>query len=160
MVNVDVSYINPFIQSTVNVFKTMVFMDISRGKAFIKKLGEPRADISGTIGLAGQTNGVVAVTFTKEIACKVASNMLSEEITVINDTVKDTIGEIANMIAGGAKGIMAEQGLNFKIALPSVIVGEDHNISFPPGIPCMVIPFLIEKLNLTFNVEVCLKTEK
>lgn len=159
MASVDVSYINPFIQSTVNVFKTMVFMDIVRGIPFIKQVGLPRADISGTIGLAGQTNGVVAVTFSEEVACLVTSGMLGEDCKALNDTVKDTIGELANMIAGGAKAIMAEKGLNFKIALPSVIVGLNHNISFPPGVPCMVLPFTIQKLNKSFNVEVCLKTD-
>lgn len=158
MANVDVSYVNPFIQSAMNVFKTMVFLDIQRGKPFLKVIGEPKADISGTIGLAGQTNGVVAVTFTEDVACLVSSNMLGEAYTEINDMVKDSIGEIANMIAGGAKGIMAEKGLNFKIALPSVIVGRSHNISFPPGVPCMVVPFVIEKINKNFNIEVCLKS--
>jgi chemotaxis protein CheX len=155
----NVEFINPFIQAAVNVFKTMVFIEIQRGKPYIKQTGSPRADVSGTIGLAGKANGVVAVTFSKEVACKISSSMLNETITELNDTVKDSIGEIANMIAGGAKGIMAEKGLNFKIALPSVIVGSDHTISFPQGVPCMVIPFTIPGFDKPFHVEVCLKTE-
>jgi chemotaxis protein CheX len=154
----SVEYINPFIQATVNVFKTMVFLEVIRGKPFLKKPGGPKADISGTIGLAGKANGVVAVTFSKEIACKITSNMLGEVFTELNDTVKDSIGEIANMIAGGAKGIISEKGLNFKIALPSVIVGSDHTLSYPSSVPCMVIPFTIDKIVTPFHVEVCLKT--
>ncbi|MBN2143170.1 MAG: chemotaxis protein CheX [Candidatus Aureabacteria bacterium] len=156
----NVEFINPFIQATVNIFKTMVFMEIHREKPYIKKIGQPKADISGTIGLAGKANGVIAVTFAKEVACKITSSMLNEKYTEMNDTVKDSIGEIANMIAGGAKGILSEKGLNFKIALPSVIVGADHTISFPPGVPCMVIPFNIQNMEKPFHVEVCLKTEE
>ncbi len=155
---VDVEFVNPFIKSTVNVFQTMVFMEVVRGTPFIKELGSPKSDISGTIGLAGQTNGVVAVTFSEPVACQITANMLGEEHNEIDDTVKDTIGEIANMIAGGAKGIMSGKGLNFKIALPSVVVGQDHAISYPPGVPCMVIPFTIKKIDKLFHVEVCLKS--
>lgn len=155
---VNVEFVNPFIQSTCNVFKTMVFMEAERGRPFLKEK-TARADISGTIGLAGKTNGVVAVTFEKEVACKITSSMLGEEHTEMNETVQDTIGEIANMVAGGAKSIMAGKGMSFKIAVPSVIVGQDHWISYPAKVPCMVIPFTIKELNKSFNVEVCLKTE-
>ena len=126
--------------------------------SFLKKVGEPKADISGSIGLAGKTSGVITITFLKETACKISSNMLDDKFDEINDTVKDSIGEIANIIAGGAKSILAEQGLTYKIALPSVIVGDSHSISYPPGVPCMVIPFLIKNSNDKFHLEVCLKT--
>ncbi len=158
---VDVAFVNPFIQSTLNVFKTMVFMEATMEQPYLKvqeDLGHT-IDISGSIGLAGQTNGVVVIAFSQEIACKISSNMLGEDITEIDDTVKDTIGEMANMIAGGAKGIMAEKQLNFKIALPSVTVGKDHTISYPKGIPSMVIPFRLATLDSKFYVEVCLKTD-
>ncbi|OVE74132.1 hypothetical protein BVX93_00455 [bacterium B13(2017)] len=156
---VDVEFVNPFIHSTINVFKTMVFMDVLRGRPYLKQQTTgPRSDISGSIGLAGKTNGVVAVIFQEEVACKISENMLQEAHNTIDDTVKDTIGELANMIAGGAKGIMAEKGLNFTIALPSVVVGADHTISYPNGVPCMIIPFKIPKIDKEFHVEVCLKS--
>jgi len=160
---VNVAFVNPFIQSTLNVFKTMVFMEATMEKPYLKTQETPldhTIDISGSIGLAGQTNGVVVIAFSQDIACKISSNMLGEDIKEIDDTVKDTIGEMANMIAGGAKGIMAEKKLNFKIALPSVTVGKNHTISYPKGIPSMVIPFYLESLDSRFYVEVCLKTDK
>jgi chemotaxis protein CheX len=155
---VDVAFINPFIQATKNVFDTMVFLKIEIGKPILKEQSNHRADISGSIGLAGATHGVTVVAFTEEVACKVSAKMLGEEPHEMDETVHDSIGEIANMIAGGAKGILQEKGLDFKIALPSVTVGKDHQLSYPEGVPCVVVPFTIPDLNTGFHIEVCLVT--
>ena len=155
---VDVAFINPFVQATKNVFHTMVFLEVERGKPVLKQYSEHTADISGAIGLAGTTHGVTVVAFTEAVACAVSSKMLGEERREMDETVEDSIGEIANMIAGGAKGIMTEQGLDFKIALPSVTVGKNHQLSYPDGVPCVVVPFTIPALKAQFHIEVCLET--
>jgi len=156
---VDVAFINPFIQATKNVFDTMVFLKIVRGQPILKEKSSFSSDISGAIGLAGSTHGVTVVAFTESVACAISAKMLGEEPKEMNETVQDTIGEIANMIAGGAKGILTEQGLHFKIALPSVTVGKNHQVSYPEGVPCVVVPFKIPELDATFHLEVCLETQ-
>jgi chemotaxis protein CheX len=49
----------------------------------------------------------------------------------------DAIGELANMIAGGAKKHL---GANANITVPSVIIGPGHQIARLSGVPCIVIP--------------------
>lgn len=152
----DVKYINPFIQSTTQVFKTMVFSEVLLCKPYLKQKDKPVSDISGSIGVTGKVNGVVSICFDKETACLVVSKFLNEKITTFSPLVSDAIGEIANMITGVAKKYFQEMNLDCKIALPSVVIGSGHTVAFPSTVPVMIIPFQLKENNKTFYVEVCL----
>ena len=54
----DVRFINPFIGSVKNVFKTMLTTDIIVSKPVIKEHDEANADVSAVIGLSGDASGV------------------------------------------------------------------------------------------------------
>ncbi|MDX9703045.1 MAG: chemotaxis protein CheX [Candidatus Auribacterota bacterium] len=154
----NVEYLNPFIKSTVNALSTMACLEPSRGNPYLRKTGQKiECDISGTIGVAGEASGSVTVSFSESVARKIVENMLGIQVDSLNDDVKDAVGEIANMIAGGAKGELSEKGYSFKIALPVVCIGKDHYTEYPKDIPCVVIPFSVEEG--AFYVEICLKVD-
>ncbi len=153
--SMKVDYINPFIRSTTNALETMAFTKAKIGKPYLKTADAPKCDISGTIGLTGEATGSVTVNLGKGLACAVISRMLSEEHTEMDATVKDGVGEIANMIAGGAKGEMQDKGMNFQIALPTVTLGFDQSHSHPPDVSCVVVPFSTDVGD--FTIEVALK---
>jgi len=50
--------------------------------------------------------------------------MLGEEFTAITDEVGDAVGEIANMISGGARRSLGDMGISFKATIPSTIRGK------------------------------------
>ena len=152
----SVEIVNPFIHSTINSLETMAFIKPSIGKPYLKTKHNPVCDASGSIGLIGEITGTVNVNFETDVICKITSNMLGEEHVEIDDTVVDSVGEIANMVAGGAKGEMQAKGMNFNIALPNVTVGPKHSHAFPADIPTIVIPFTTEQGD--FTVEVCIRT--
>jgi len=151
----NVEYINPFINSTIKALTTMCSLKPQRGKPFLRGSVPTKSDISGTIGVAGEAMGSVTVNFPQEVALKMVENMLGLQIDEINDDVKDAVGEIANMVAGGAKGELSEKGYGFKIALPVVCVGKSHYTAYPKDVPCVVIPFILPEGE--FTVEVALK---
>jgi chemotaxis protein CheX len=114
-------------------------------------------DISGIIGFVGDLNGLIAVTFPKHLACACVSNMINDDIIEIDEDVKDGIREITNIIAGNAKSTFKTRGLDLAMTLPSVIVGEQHQISTPVGIQSILVGF---KTNIgSFWLEVGLKEE-
>jgi chemotaxis protein CheX len=134
----------------------MAAMSPVRGTPYLKKDKKIECDISGTIGVAGEATGSVTVNFPERVALKMVENMLGIKIDTLNADVKDAVGEIANMIAGGAKGELIQKGLSFKIALPVVCTGKGHSTNHPKDVPCIVIPFQLEEGD--FNVEVALKS--
>lgn len=151
-------YINPFIESTLSVFKTMVGVEPKKDNIYIKKEDEPSFDISGVIGLAGQAVGSVVISMPEDLALNVVSKFLGEEKTKIDDDVVDAVGEFINMIAGSTKKVFSEKGLKFKISIPNVIIGKGHKINKPSNVPCLGVKFNVG--DKFFVVEVALKEEK
>ena len=62
----DVNLINPFLEATLHVLKTIAGIDAHKGKPFLKKDNVAIGDVSGVIGLAGDMNGIISVTFTEK----------------------------------------------------------------------------------------------
>ncbi len=152
----NVEMINPFINATINALGTMASTSPKRGNPYLKNQDEASGDISAVIGIAGEASGWVAVSFEKKAVLKIVSNMLMTEKAFIDADVRDAVGEIVNMIAGGAKGELATKGYSFKLAIPTVIIGERHMLSQKSSdMPCIVVPFEIDEGK--FAIEVCIK---
>lgn len=85
--------------------------------------------VSGIVTINGNAVGQVAVSLSREVGEQLVAQMSGLEITDVNDEIlRDGIGEVANIIAGGAKSKLAQNGFELKLSLPSVIVGEGHEL--------------------------------
>ncbi|MEJ2554334.1 MAG: chemotaxis protein CheX [Gammaproteobacteria bacterium] len=147
-------FINPFLESIINVLDTMANVKASAGKPQRKEEDIARGDVTGVIGMASeQVNGSLAITFTSAAIFDIARRMLGEEVTEVDATVTDLVGEITNMVTGGAKRVLAEQGYDFDMAIPSVVAGKNHRISRKYKGTKIIIPFQI--IAGKFFVEVC-----
>ena len=114
--------------STMDIFTTMLNLPLEfkeiNAKGSEKNL---KFDISGIIGLAGNYQGSVAIHTSKSIAMKITSAMLGMDIDSITPEVEDCIGEMANMVTGGAKTALSSEGVDFDLSLPTVVVGDNHS---------------------------------
>lgn len=135
----DVHYINPFIQSAQNVFQTMLDSPLKRLKLSLKQSASPSHDVSGVIGLSGKVCGSVVFSLSRTVALAVVKQMLDLEVNEINAEVADAIGELTNMIAGGAKPSFPEDELS--IGLPNVIAGRNHVVMFPGNVRPICVDF-------------------
>ncbi|MBF0223955.1 MAG: chemotaxis protein CheX [Desulfobacterales bacterium] len=151
----DAKLINPFINATMNVLETMAFVKSKCGKPYLKKDDTAKGDVTGVIGLTGETNGTIAVTFDELSILKIVSNMFGEEITQLNHEVADAVGELTNMISGQARRELEELGKVFEAAIPSVITGKGHTIIHYTDGPKIAIPFTTDEG--AFTIEVCLE---
>jgi len=149
----DAKLINPFINATLNVLKTMAFVSTKPGKPYLKKDDMAQGDVTGVIGITGEANGSVSVTFDERSILKIVSNMFGEEMKEINGEITDAVGELTNMISGQARKELEEAGKVFEAAIPSVITGKNHCITHITHGPKIAIPFEIEEG--IFTIEVC-----
>ncbi|OPX19564.1 MAG: chemotaxis protein CheX [Desulfobacca sp. 4484_104] len=137
----DVKYINPFLNATVEVLKTMAFMEARAGKPYLKTNHSAPGDVSAIIGITGHINGSLSLTFSSSCIIKIVDNMLGENFQEINDDIKDAVGELTNMISGVARRRLSEIGFCFKIAIPTVVSGPGHQIKHMSKGPTIAIPF-------------------
>ncbi|MBF0564249.1 MAG: chemotaxis protein CheX [Nitrospirae bacterium] len=150
----NAEFINPFLVSIVNVLLTMAQVVATPGKPLLKTFDLAKGDVTGIIGMAGEkTRGSLAITFTEESILHIASQMLGEKIETMDETISDMVGEITNMVTGGAKKILSEKGYKFELAIPSMIVGKNHVISHKTNGPIVIVPF--KTGNGDFFIEVC-----
>ncbi len=145
-----VEYINPFIASLKNTFRTMLGCEAQRGQLAVKSSGHAHHPISGVIGLSGKAVGTVVVSFSREVALRAASTMLMTEATEVNEDVLDAVGELTNMVAGGAKAQLEE--FQLMVSLPNVITGQDHEVHFPSNVTPLCIHFQTPWGPLTLEV--------
>lgn len=137
-----VEFINPFIKSLKNVVSTMAMIDLQICPPERKTTEIAQGDVSGIIGMVGpQIKGSMAITFDKDLAINIMKNMLGDSIKSINEEVRDMVGEMTNMICGGAKSELFEQGYVFEMAVPVVISGVNHCIQHKVDGPKIILTF-------------------
>jgi len=148
-------FINPFLEATVSVLRTMARLEPVPGKPYIKKGASATGDISGIVGITGETEGSLCISFSKECILLIIGRMLGEEQKEINEEVKDAVGELTNMISGDSRRRLEEIGHHFLGAIPSVISGQGHEVKHITKGPILSLPFSTQAGN--FTVEVCFK---
>lgn len=133
----------------------MMSVEIKPGKVKLKQGSSLSHDVSGIIGLSGGAIGSVTLSFPRITALKTVSAFVGEKVVSMDENVVDAIGELANIIAGAAKKDLAQYNIN--ISLPSVVMGENHQVKEPKDVIAMIVPF--ETPYGTFDLAVCFKSE-
>lgn len=150
----NVEFINPFLVSLINVVSTMATMDLKPGKPQLKNHDLAKGDVSGLIGMVGpKTRGSLSITFEESLILEIMDKMLGEKHNSINEDVTDLVGEITNMVTGGAKNLLSEKGYDFDMATPAVVSGKNHTISHKSKGKKILMPFTHECGNA--YIEIC-----
>lgn len=121
-------FLPPFISSTKAVFQTMVGMEIEVESASKCASFQPGHDVTGIIGFAGGLKGTIVVSIDKEVAFAAAEAFIGERPSAVDNDVLDLVGELANMIGGGAKDRFGIPDI--VLGLPTSITGSDYRVCF------------------------------
>ncbi len=135
--------INPFLNATCNVLETMCRTKATAEKPHLKKSQLTYGEVTGIIGMASRSfSGCMIVSFSRQCIVNIVSNMLMEPARdKIDDEVVDAVGELTNMICGGAKAELAKLNHKFNLATPTMIVGKGVEITYRSEAATIVIPF-------------------
>ena len=133
----DSTYIMPFVTSIQNVFETMLQLPVQVGDPQLKRTSEPSYDVSGIIGMSGDVVGNVVLSFPTSTAERVVSLFTGEEMAATHADFPDAVGELVNMVSGGAKAQFT--GKEVSISCPSVVIGTDHVVFSRKDVVCIQI---------------------
>ena len=131
------------IDAVVEIFTTMVMMDITAGEPIVGETRSLTSSTTGMIGLAGLYKGVLAIHIPNEVAIAITSSFLGMEVEDVNEDVLDAVGELTNMLGGSVKGILSETGRDIELSLPSTISGDAYNFQCKEKADIVVIPFSV-----------------
>ncbi len=122
---------------------TMAQIDLKHEKPRLKKNEVALGDVSGLIGMVSdQAKGSLSITFEAKLALTAMKNMVGEAPDEVNDEITDLVGEITNMVTGGAKRMLSEKGFEFNMATPMVVSGKNHTINHKADGPIVLIPLV------------------
>jgi chemotaxis protein CheX len=119
-----------------NVFRTM----LKRNVAFVEKTTaetiystDGAFQVLGSVSFVGATNGIVYLCLTDGFAAHVVGHVIGTCATdadlADHDLVKDVIGELTNMTAGGFKNALCDLGYPCKLTLPTIVRGRCVKVS-------------------------------
>jgi chemotaxis protein CheX len=111
--------------SVEEVFHLMLGVSCERDAGPVKLEQE---SVTAVVGFGGLLSGACVFRTGGSSAMKIAAHMTGMEFAEIDDTVKDGIGEICNMLAGAWKGKVPDLSANCGLSVPAVITGRDYNL--------------------------------
>jgi len=155
---VDLDLQQQIIDSTQSIFDTMLMMPLTPGIALPEKIYNFQKSISGMLGFAGEVQGMLTIHCPQEVAFAITSALLGVDVEEVDEEVKDTIGELANMVLGGIKDGFVEQEIQINLAIPTVLAGRSYRISGMDDALWTTVPFYLDEGE--FLVELKLKTPK
>jgi len=155
----DSVFITSALNSTFEVFKTMAHFKPTPGIPILKDEERNYGDITAIMEMRGdRASGQLAISFSRKAICDIAQRMLNEEHTSINETTRDLTGELVNMIVGGTKRTLSEQGYEFDMSTPDIVVGQGNQNKSEFNGETVSLPFETPAgkfyLELTYDVPV------
>ena len=112
--------------SVEEVFRLMLGVDCKRRAA---RLFTRPESVTAVVGFGGVLSGACVYRSGARAALRIAALMTGMEFTSMDDTVKDAIGEIGNMLAGAWKGKVPESGRQLR----PVGAGSDYRKRLQPA---------------------------
>lgn len=164
MADYDLKFIKPFIDSALNTLQVQCSLECKTGKPFVKgkDVVQPDFEIAAIIGLTSPSfTGSIAICFPKAVYLKIMSNMLMSEFTEITQDLQDGAAELLNIIFGGAKTVLNQQGYTIQKAIPTVVRGQHIQTSHLSTSPVMVIPFgtIAGEFHIEISTEAAMKQQ-
>lgn len=144
-VKLSPEFISPFLGATKTVLSTMAHISPAAQAPKLWKTPQPIGDVASVISMScEQITGQLTVSFQNEALIAIASKLMMEHFTEMDDVVVDSAGEITNMITGGAKKTLGERGYEFGLATPQTYLTANYHRLSLLGMPRIVVPYQVE----------------
>ncbi len=150
----ETEIIHPFVEGAIHILDTTASVKLKARPPFIKTNQDHLGDISGILEIAGDINGSVVISFSKKSILGIVSDMFGEEMTEMNDDIKDAVGEICNMIAGQVTTKIASLNKKAKVTLKEICTGKDQKIEHlnTNAAKVLALPFATTKGKLIMEI--------
>jgi chemotaxis protein CheX len=150
---VDVKYINPFLDSFMNIMPQLGINNIKRGKLSIKGKSIESPGVIIILGIIGDVRGNVIYGTSLECAKKIASTMMmGMPVKELDEMAQSAISELTNMLTANAAISFSNEGINIDISTPTLMYGEFTASASSEKVLC--IEMLVEDMPFEVNVSI------
>lgn len=125
----NVSILNPFVKSAINVLKAELAANVQRGAVRIESGQRSTHEVNVLVGVIGQAHGTVYYGMSLETACQIVGKMMGQPFEEFDDMAQSGIAELGNVITGLASKGLSEHGYECNITPPHLITGQNVMIN-------------------------------
>ncbi len=148
-----IEYINPFIDSAIEILSMTVTDNVTKGEIGLRKNITAIYGVAIIVGLAGQVSGRVVIDMDKTTALNIVSKMNEERMEDLDDMACSTLTELANMITGNAVTRLHNIGFSFDLTPPALIKGDNLEI-MDNKVESLVVPLEMAEGKIEINVAI------
>ncbi|MBQ9608938.1 MAG: chemotaxis protein CheX [Lachnospiraceae bacterium] len=140
---IDVKYINPFLQSSMSIVKSVAGLDLTVGKPgktdfFLKEL-----TYAIQVGVVGEMKGQVVLGIADDKAKQIASKMMfGMPVETLDEMASSALNELSNMIMGNTATLFSTLGILIDITPPMAVYGKD--LQLKTDIEGIKVPLLVD----------------
>lgn len=132
------------INAVTETFSTMTGLTPQAGQVTFGADTNIHGDISGIISMVQeQTDGVLVVSFPKETIFHILARIYQQQFGDLNSSVQQGVAEFTNIIYCQIKTHLNKNGFTFRMALPNVVIGDQHKVVNSAHGPALIVPFSI-----------------
>jgi chemotaxis protein CheX len=148
--------LEPFISAANLTLTELAHTELAVRSVYRMLLPRTLGDVSAVLGLTLQGGEMLVLSFPAATAAALAGQVLAEIKQEPDDElVMDCMGELANVIAGQAKTLLAETRYQLTLATPVLLSGPGLEVGSRPGVESLVIVFGSDCGD--FALQVCLQ---
>jgi chemotaxis protein CheX len=134
--------LEPFTQAACAALGEMAGTELAAGAVYESAVDRPLGNIAAAVELQSATNGWMILSFPQATAAALARRILAEVPQEVDDTlIQDCMGEIANVVAGQAKAMLAGTAYQFTFSLPRTAAAAGGKPLPGQGLQCLVVSF-------------------
>lgn len=148
------------VRATTEVFGAAADLRVDAGHVALEKAALRRAEVIGSIGVAGFLTGSISLFLPRALAERAVRGMLQLGGTdaVPDADLVDAIGELTNMVGGNIKNGLFRKAPLFDVSVPSVYLGDNVQRRAVCDDLCFHVPFAAG--GASFSVEFLMVTKK
>jgi chemotaxis protein CheX len=124
-----VQIVNRYVQSALNVISKETNLPVERGGLLLEGNPYTTEDVTAVIGVSGDLCGSLYLSMSETVALKLIGAILKQESSELDELSQSGIAEMANVIAGTAGIILADDGVATTINPPLVLIGRGARLS-------------------------------
>jgi CheY-specific phosphatase CheX len=143
--------IQPFINAADAVFAEALQGPTSIGDLEMEEEAYRRKGVAALIAIKGDIEGRIIVDLAPEVAMKVATILTGADVMDNEQTVRETVCELANMVIGNSVTLLNDQGYRFKVFPPEIHV-DDEGLACTRDTEAMVLAIETTCGNIYLNI--------
>ena len=143
--------IQPFINAADAVFAESLQGPTAIGDLQMEEEVYRRKGVAALIVIKGDIEGRIILDLAPKVALKVAAILTGAEVVDSEQTVRETVCELANMVIGNSVTLLNDQGYKFKVFPPEIHMN-DEGLACTRDTEAMVLAIETSCGNIYLNI--------